>query len=111
MKSRRCGLRSIRNESGLGEPRLLRAAMQHRFISHVAIDEFYRVIRPWREGDIADQRAAGKFAFDMRRDAGAIVLLVQNHADPDIRQDLLRGDGDLGGGLIAAVALAMASFR
>src|SRR5215467_11506667 len=69
---------------------LLRTAIQHRLVGHVAIDEFYRIVGPRHERNVADQRPAGEFAFDMRRDAGAVRFLVQDGADTNIGYDLLR---------------------
>src|SRR4029077_17406289 len=40
---------------------LLRTAIQHRLVGHVAIDEFYRIVRSRGESNIADQRPAGEF--------------------------------------------------
>ena len=67
----------------------LRAAIQHRLVGHVAIDEFYRIVRPRGQSNIPDQRPAGEFAFDMRRDAGAVRFLVQDGANTDIGYNLL----------------------
>ncbi len=69
--------------------RLLRTAIQHRLVRLVTVDKFYRIVGPRGERDVAHQRSTGEFAFDMSRDAAAILLLIKYGANPDIGDDFL----------------------
>ncbi len=72
------------------ERRSFRAAVEHSLIRRIPIDKFDRVVGTRREGDIAHQWPAGKLAFDMSKDAVVVVLGIENGADADIGNDLLR---------------------
>src|SRR5262249_39055527 len=82
---------------------LVRTAVKHRFVGHVAVDKFYCIVGPRRKGDVADQRSTGEFTFDMGHDADAVLFLVKDRADPDIGHDILRLNADLVRGWVAAI--------
>src|SRR5262249_56829375 len=69
---------------------LMRTAVEHRFVGHVAVDKFYCIVGPRRKSDVADQRSTGEFTLDMGQDADAVLFLVKDRANPDIGHDLLR---------------------
>src|SRR6185437_14559667 len=85
--------------------RLLRAAIEHRAVVLVPIDELHRVVGPQLEDHVAHQGAAGKLALDMGADAVALALGVKEGAHGDMGVDLLRGDFHLDFDRVGAVAL------
>src|SRR5271169_1758465 len=82
------------------------AAVEHRLVSRVAVDEFDRLVWARRERDIAHQRPARELTFDMGEDAVAVPLGIQDGADADIGDDLLRRNLHFGGVGVSAVTFA-----
>ena len=76
--------------------------MQDCVVGIVPVDEFDGLVGLWGEGQIADQGTGGEFAFDVQLVALAGLLVIQNGAHAEVRNDLLRGDLDLERRLLAA---------
>src|ERR1700679_3429137 len=67
-----------------------RATVEDRLVGHVAVDKLDGIVGTRREGDVAHQRPTRKLAFDMSENAVAILFGVEDGADANIGNDLLR---------------------